>query len=151
MGIAHLTWRWSAKRSKLSQRMLLVALPMRNTEYSSRFTEPERAPTIRSVPLMVLAKLALASVRTRSTASSRQTDRAMANAVRIAVKRRLARLAMARRNKYISNLERGGGAIEIGQRQIAIEQRRQALVMADEQQARSGFAAFGEQQADEIL
>jgi hypothetical protein len=41
------------------------------------------------VPLMVLAKLALASVRTRSTASNRQTDRAMANAVRIAVKRRL--------------------------------------------------------------
>src|SRR5689334_18521257 len=131
--------------------MLLVALPIRNTEYSNRFTEPERAPTIRSVPLMVLAKLALASVRTRSTASNRQTDRAMANAVRIAVKRRLARLAMARRNKYISNLGRGGGAIEIGQRQVAIEQRREALIVTDEQQARAGFAAFGEQQANEVF
>ncbi|CAI8744557.1 hypothetical protein EMIT0P100_140123 [Pseudomonas sp. IT-P100] len=140
-----------AKCSKLSQRMLLVALPMRNTEYSNRFTEPDRAPTIRSVPLMVLAKLALASVRTRSTASSRQTDRAMANAVRIAVKRRFARLAMARRNKYISDLGRGGGAIEIGQRQVAIEQRREALVVADKQQARPGFAAFGEQQANEVF
>jgi hypothetical protein len=39
---------------------------------------------------------------------------------------------MARRNKYISDLGRGGGAIEIGQRQVAIEQRREALIMADE-------------------
>src|SRR5450830_342257 len=101
MGISHFTFGLLAKCSKLSQRMLLVALPMRNTEYSSRFTEPERAPTIRSVPLMVLAKLARASVRTRSTANSRQTDRAMAKAVRKAVKRRLARLARARRSRYI--------------------------------------------------
>ncbi|MCY1173093.1 hypothetical protein D9M73_132430 [compost metagenome] len=86
--------------------MLLVALPMRNTEYSSKLTEPERAPTIRSVPLMVLAKLARASVRTRSTASSRHTDRAMAKAVRKAVKRRLARLASASRNRYITALLR---------------------------------------------
>src|SRR3990167_8718704 len=146
MGIAHLTWRWSAKSSKLSQRMLLVALPMRNTEYSSRLTEPERAPTIRSVPLMVLAKLLRASTRTRSTASSRHTERAMAKAVRIAVKRRLARLAMARRNRYISNLCGRGGAIEFGQRQVTVEQRRQALVMADKQQAGGGLAAFFGQQ-----
>src|SRR5690606_40703055 len=134
---------------KLSQRILLVALPMRNTEYNSRLTEPERAPTIRSVPLMVLAKLARASVRTRSTASNRHTDRAMAKAVRKAVKRRLARLAMARRNRYISNLCGDGGAIEFGQRQRAVEQRRQALVMADEQQAGARFAAFSEQQFNE--
>src|SRR3546814_4783315 len=100
---------------------------------------------------MVLAKLARASVRTRSTASSRHTERAMANAVRIAVKRRFARLAMARRNKYISDLEWRGGAIEIGQREVAVEQRRQALVMADEQQARSGLAAFSEQQPLEVF
>src|SRR6218665_3286506 len=112
MGIAHFTCLLLAKCSKLSQRMLLVALPMRNTEYSSRFTEPERAPTIRSVPLMVLAKLARASVRTRSTASSRQTESAMAKAVRKAVKRRLARLASARRRRYISNLGGDGDAIE---------------------------------------
>ncbi|MCY1444036.1 hypothetical protein D9M71_604840 [compost metagenome] len=86
--------------------MLLVALPMRNTEYSSRLTEPERAPTIRSVPLMVLAKLARASVRTRSTASSRHTESAIAKAVRKAVKRRLARLASANLNKYIKPLQR---------------------------------------------
>src|SRR5450830_1693325 len=122
---------------------------MRNTEYSSRLTEPERAPTIRSVPLMVLAKLLRASTRTRSTASSRHTERAMAKAVRIAVKRRLARLAMARRNRYISNLCGRGGAIEFGQRQVAIKQWGQALVMADKQQAGAGVAAFGEQQLQE--
>jgi hypothetical protein len=99
--MAHFTWRCAAKCSKLSQRMLLVALPMRNTEYSSRFTLPERAPTIRSVPLMVLAKLARASVRTRSTASNKHTESAMANTVNQAVKRRLPRLARARRSKYI--------------------------------------------------
>ncbi len=37
-------------------------------------------------------------------------------------------------------------AIELGQRQAAVEQWRQALVMADEQQARAGCAALGEQQ-----
>ena len=121
MGIAHFTLGLLAKCSKLSQRILLVALPMRNTEYSSRLTEPERAPTIRSVPLMVLAKLARASVRTRSTASSRHTDRAMAKAVSSAVKRRLARLASARRNRYISDLYRQGGAIEFRQRQVTVE------------------------------
>src|SRR3990167_8447047 len=111
--------------------MLLVALPMRNTEYSSRLTEPERAPTIRSVPLMVLAKLLRASTRTRSTASSKQTESAMANAVRIAVKRRLARLAMARRNRTISTLWGQGGGIEFGRRRVGVKRRRQALVMAD--------------------
>ena len=50
---------------------------------------------------MVLAKLALASVRTRSTASSRQAERAMAKMVSQAVKRRLDRLASARRNRYM--------------------------------------------------
>src|SRR6218665_262432 len=147
MGIAHFTCLLLAKCSKLSQRMLLVALPMRNTEYSSRLIEPERAPTTRSVPLMVLAKLARASVRTRSTASNRQTDRAMANTVSRAVKRRLARLARARRNRYISNLRCGAGrAIEFCQGQVTVKQRGQALVMADKQQAGAGSAAFGEQQ-----
>ena len=37
----------------------------------------------------------------------------------------------------------------IGQRQVAVEQRRQALVMADEQQAGACFAAFGKQQLNE--
>src|SRR5450830_448931 len=122
---------------------------MRNTEYSSRLTEPERAPTIRSVPLMVLAKLLRASTRTLSFDDRRNTERAMAKAVRIAVKRRLARLAMARRNRYISNLCGRGGAIEFGQRQVAIKQWGQALVMADKQQAGAGVAAFGEQQLQE--
>src|SRR5450830_831519 len=112
MGIAHFTFGLLAKCSKLSQRILLVALPMRNTEYSSRLTEPERAPTIRSVPLMVLAKLLRASTRTRSTASSRHTERAMAKAVRIAVKRRLARLAMADKQQA------GAGVAAFGEQQL---------------------------------
>src|SRR3990167_5306232 len=96
---------------------------MRNTEYSSRFTLPERAPTIRSVPLMVLAKLARASVRTRSTASNRHTESAMANTV-----------------------SQAGGIVQLGQRQAAVEQARQALIVADKQQAGTGFAALGKQQ-----
>jgi hypothetical protein len=43
---------------------LLVGSPIWNTEYSSRFTGPERAPTIRSVPDTVLAKPSCACVRT---------------------------------------------------------------------------------------
>src|SRR5690606_13328444 len=125
--------------------MLLVALPMRNTEYSSRFTEPERAPTIRSVPLTVLAKLARVSVRTRSTASSRHTERPMANTVSSAVKRRLAKLASARCSRCMSHLRGAGGAVEVEQRKTAVEQRRQALVVADEQQAGARRPAFGEQ------
>ena len=46
MGIAHFTFGLLAKCSKLSQRILLVAFPMRNTEYNSKLTEPERAPTL---------------------------------------------------------------------------------------------------------
>src|SRR5690606_5429713 len=125
--------------------MLLVALPMRNTEYSNRFTEPERAPTIKSVPLTVLAKLARVSVRTRSTASNRHTDRPMANTVSSAVKRRLARLARARRSRCISNLLGAGGAVEVKQGDAAVEQRRQALVVTDEQQAGACRLALGEQ------
>ena len=39
--------------------------------------------------------------------------------------------------------------IEFGQGQVAVEQGCQALIVADEQQARAGGAAFGEQQLDE--
>src|SRR5690606_15231817 len=92
-----------------------------------------------------------ASVRTRSTASSRHTDRAMANTVSSAVKRRLARLARAMRNKCMSDLRRFSRAVQLGQREAAVEQRRQALVVADEQQAGAGRAAFGEQQLEKGL
>src|SRR5690606_41056026 len=48
-----------------------------------------------------------------------------------------------------SYLRRARGAVELGQRQAAVEQRGQALVVADEQQARTGGPAFGEQQLQE--
>ncbi len=65
---------------------------MRKTEYNKSGTGPLRAPTIRSVPAMVLAKLAFAWVRTFSTPISRATLRAMARMVRAAVPLRFNRL-----------------------------------------------------------
>src|SRR5690606_12897266 len=120
---------------------------MRNTEYSSRFTLPERAPTIRSVPLMVLAKLARASVRMRSTASNRHTERPMAKTVSRAVNRRLFRLARARRTRCMLRLRCACGAVEFSKGQAAVKQRCQALVVTDKQQTRSCRTAFGEEQA----
>ena len=57
---------------------------------------PLRAPTIRSVPEMVLAKLALASVLTRSTPRRRATLTPIAKTTRPAVALRLATLLSAR-------------------------------------------------------
>ncbi|MNP67878.1 hypothetical protein D3C76_1637580 [compost metagenome] len=53
-----------------------------------------------------------------------------------------------------SNLSSAGIArcsIEFGQGQVAVEQRGQALVVADEQKARPRVPAFGEQQAYECF
>ncbi len=58
---------------------------------------------------MVLAKLVRASVRMRSTASNRHTESAMAMTVSRAVKRRLFRLAKARRNRCKLNSPWSGG------------------------------------------
>ena len=69
---------------------------MRNTAYNSSCTGPLRAPTIKSVPEMVLAKLVRASVRSRSTPTSRVTLNATEITVNRAVKRRLRRLFHAR-------------------------------------------------------
>src|SRR5271166_2930302 len=77
--------------------MLLVALPMRNTEYKSKLRLPLRAPTIRSVPEIVSAKLWRAPVRTFSTPRSNITLRAMEKIVRSAVSQRLASDCSARR------------------------------------------------------
>ena len=65
---------------------------MRKTAYSSRFKSPLRAPTIRSVPEIVLAKLVCASVLTRSTTESRAALTAIDASVRMAVVRRFIRL-----------------------------------------------------------
>ena len=51
MGIAHFTFGLLAKCSKLSQRILLVALPMRNTEARASF-----ASTISGTDLIVGAR-----------------------------------------------------------------------------------------------
>src|SRR5690606_23455643 len=48
-------------------------------------------------------------------------------------------------------LHRLAGAVQLGQREAAVEQRRQALVVADEQQAGARRAALGEQQLEEGL
>jgi len=90
-----------------------------------------RAPTIRSVPEMVLVKLSRASIRTRSTASSRATLSAMAHTVNSAVKRRLRRLfqdSETSGSKGTSVLS----AVDVQQRHAAVEQRAQGTVVADE-------------------
>src|SRR5699024_8893761 len=121
MGTAHLTCGCWAKCSKLLQRILLVALPMRNTEYSNKFTEPERAPTIKSVELIVLAKLAQVSVRTLSTARSKVMDREIAKMVSKAVKRRLFKLRKAIRSKCTLKLLLAGGTVELIEVEAAIK------------------------------
>ena len=65
-----------------------MASPTLNTEYSSRFSWPERAPTIRSTPDTVLAKPSRAAVRIFCTPSSSATLMAIALSVSSAVVRR---------------------------------------------------------------
>src|SRR5690606_12089270 len=65
--------------------------------------------------------------------------------------RRLARLARARRRRYMGSVSLARASVELVQRQVAVEQWRQALVMADEQQAGAGGSAFGKQQFEEGL
>ena len=80
----------------------MVALPIRNTEYSSSWTGPLRAPMIRSVPEIVEVKLFCASVRIRYTPSSRVTARAIETTVSPAVALRLNRLFSARVNMAVT-------------------------------------------------
>ncbi len=75
--------------------MLLVALPMRNTEYSISWTAPVRAPTIRSVPDTDCEKFSRTSWRTRSTASSRKVARATDSTTNDRPKRRCHALCQA--------------------------------------------------------
>ncbi|MNT50676.1 hypothetical protein D3C72_1876060 [compost metagenome] len=79
----------------LFHEMLLVAAPMRNTEYSKSCVEPVRAPTMRSVPETDDAKFSRSSVRMRSTPSSRKVDSAIENTVSASVKRRFQALRHA--------------------------------------------------------
>ena len=82
----------------LFHEILLVAAPMRNTEYSSSCVEPVRAPTMRSVPDTDDAKFSRSSVRMRSTPSSKKVDSAMENTVSASVKRRFHALRHAMEN-----------------------------------------------------
>ena len=75
--------------------MLLLGLPMRNTEYNSRLTPPLRAPTIRSVPETVLAKLLLASLRRISTPSKSATESVIDATASPTLNLRLRKLLMA--------------------------------------------------------
>src|SRR6056297_304200 len=134
--------------------MLLVGLPMRNTEYSRSWMPPLRAPTMRSVPEMVLAKLARASWRSRSTPTSRVTDRAMENTVSAAVARRFTRLFQARPSTAMGSAPGGAcrhRAVDAGEADGALEQAFEAAVMAHEYQGGAAGAAFIEQQAQEGL
>ena len=70
-------------------RMLLVAPPTWNTEYSISCTGPVRAPTTRSVPLTAEVKLLRMSVRSRSSPSSSAVASAMDRTTRNRVPRRL--------------------------------------------------------------
>src|SRR5690606_1715293 len=116
------------------------------------FRSPLRAPTIRSVPEIVLAKLARASVRTRSTPSSSATLTAIENAVSSAVTRRFQMLFSARRR--IVPLAMGAapaGTVQFRQRQAAVELGGQRAVVADEDNGAAGGAALGHQQGEEVL
>ena len=75
--------------------MLSVGDPMRNTEYSSRFSDPVLAPTIRSTPDTVLAKLSRACWRICSIPSSTKMATLMAISVMIAEPLRLIKLLTA--------------------------------------------------------
>ena len=64
---------------------MLVALPIWNIEYKRSCICPERAPTIRSVFVIVLVKLFLALVLIFSTPRKRKTDKAIDIIVKVTV------------------------------------------------------------------
>ena len=82
--------------SVASQLTLLVALPILNTDDSSRCTGLLRAPTMRSVPETEFANVSRDSWRMRSTPSSSATERAIDSTVSPAVNLRLRKLLMAK-------------------------------------------------------
>src|SRR5690554_7510477 len=84
--------------------MLLVASPIWNTVYSSRLSWPLRAPTIRSVPLMVLVKDWRISVRRYWMPSSRDTLRVRVRQTRASTRRRYQMLAVARERASVTLL-----------------------------------------------
>ena len=134
--------------------MLLVALPMRNTEYSNNCTAPVRAPTIRSVPDTDCEKFSRTSCRTRSTVSNRKVDRAIDGTTSDRPKRRCQALCHATLSSAFTRSLRaahcgarawGGAAgsrqdltrshaIDGGQLHHAAEVRRQTAIVADEKQ-----------------
>ena len=102
IGTSQATARCCAKVCALLQRMLLVALPMRNTEYSSSCTDPVRAPTIRSVPETACEKLLRTSWRMRSMPSSSSVDKAIDSATSASTKRRFQALCRASESKTLT-------------------------------------------------
>ena len=99
MGTLQATSSMEEIRSYVSQLTLLVALPMRNTLYRSRFVGPLRAPTMRSVSETVLRKLVWVSLRILSTPSSSVTLRAIDTTVSSRLVRRKRALFNAMRSR----------------------------------------------------
>src|SRR5258708_34024978 len=132
--------------------MVLVALPIRNTENSNRGTGLLRAPTTRAVPEIVAGKLSRDSLRSRSTPSNSITASAIDSTVSTAVNLRLRRLLTASARTIVETSgqrRRGPGrAIDVGELDRAIEQRGERRVVADEDQRGPLARAFAEQQAE---
>src|SRR5258708_15612606 len=132
--------------------MLLVALPIRNTENSDRCTGLLRAPTTRSVPEIVAAKLSRDSLRSRSTPSNSITASAIDSTVSTAVNLRLRRLLTASAKIIGETSDQGrrvpGRSVDVGELDGAVEQRGERRVVADEDQRGLLARAFAEQQVE---
>src|SRR5258708_22279628 len=133
--------------------MLLVALPIRNTENSDRCTGLLRAPTTRSVPEIVAAKLSRDSLRSRSTPSNSITASAIDSSVSTAVNLRLRRLLTASARIIVETSgqrQHGPGrSVDVGELHRAIEQRGERRIVTDEDQSGPLARAFAEQQAEQ--
>src|SRR5262245_38895658 len=130
---------------------------MRNTEYSSRCTGLLRAPTIKSVPETVLAKLSRDSLRMRSTPSRSITASAIESTVRAAVNLRLRRLFMASASTMVpsrasrqraADSGRHERAVEIGELQRPIEAPGERRVVTHEDHRSPLAHAFPEQEVE---
>src|SRR5580700_10460088 len=96
---------------------------MRKIEYSNRLSGPLRAPTIRSTPETVFAKLSRAAVRSFCTPSSNATLMAIAEMVSSAVARRFHRLFQARVTVGVAIVSRDlrRSAVDVAHGERAIE------------------------------
>ena len=110
---------------------------------------PVRAPTMRSVPEMVSAKLCRAPVRTFSTPSSSVTLTAIASTVRHAVNAAVGEgLQGEARDDHAADPSRVGDLIEASH---AIEAGRESFVVAHHDQRRARRRSLSEQEIEKGL